>query len=310
MIPLRHTTLFMITLFGLTGCADILEKDLTGYGVVLLTPPDGYETTANVVQFRWEAVPEAEGYRLQLATPDMSNPVVFLADSLVPGTSLSLAIPPGQYQWRVRAENPNSHTAWYTRSVIVSEASSLDGLTPILAAPANNAAVAADPLVLTWSSLTGAEDYRVELRSGGSTGTLLLAEIVTGSSWSPAGVTEGTYAWGVQGQNTTSSSQFSYRTLRVDRTAPGLPVLISPTQGATLPNAPFTLQWQSGADSFTLTQDSLYLLSTDQQAIRSVLVTNAAWNDSLGPGTYSWFVRTLDEAGNRSTSVQRTFTVQ
>lgn len=294
----------------LVACTDLLEKDLTGYGVVLLTPPDGHMTSSNVVVFRWEAVPRAEAYRLQLATPDLNGPVQFLADTLIPATSISLALLPGEYQWRVRGENPNSATAYYTRNLTVTEAASLEGMTPVLGTPASGVATAMEPVILTWLPLAGAMDYRVELRTGGATGPLVMAAIAEGTSYEAAGVPEGVYAWGVQAQNATSSSLFSHRSLRVDRTPPEAPVLLAPANGASLPNAPFVLQWQSGVDALTGTADSLYILSSDQQTVLSQPVSGTSWTDSLGPGPYSWYVRTADEAGNITGSVHRTFSIQ
>lgn len=304
----RPIPLALLLLFS--ACSDILEKDLTGYGVVLVTPPDGYSTSANVITFRWEAVPNANHYRFQLATPDFINPVLVLTDTLTTAASFEMPVSPGNYRWRVRAENPNSHTDYYERSVVVTEAASLDGLTPILLAPAQNAATWQEPLLFSWSALSGADDYRFELREGSQSGAVVQASIFTATTASLTGIAEGNYAWGVQAQNATSSSSFSYRSLRIDRTAPSVPVLLAPSASASIEQAPFTFQWQSGADALTAVTDSLLVRDSNEQLIRSFAVSNGSYPDSLGTGTYTWHVRSTDEAGNGTSSAVRTFTVQ
>jgi hypothetical protein len=297
-------------LLTLGGCADLLEKDITGFGVVLLTPPDGHSTSSNVLSFQWEAVPYAEGYRIQIATPTFANPVLFVFDSVVTSARFSASLVPGSYQWRVRGENPNSTTAYYQRSLVVTEATSLEGLTPLLIAPAQNAAIAADTIALSWQALSGAEDYRVELRSGSQSGELVSAQIVAEPSFSLSGLDEGPYTWGVQAQNTTGTSNFSYRSLTVDRTAPSPPVLLAPLAAATLPNTSFTFQWQSGGNAGAGATDSLFVEDNAQQTVRALLVPTTTYTDSLGTGTYTWYVRTTDLAGNGTSSTVRALTIQ
>ena len=308
---MKHVLLpFVCCVLFLGGCDDLLEEDLDGFGVVLLTPPDGYSTASNLVSFQWEAVPRAMGYRVQIATPDFSNPILILHDSLVTDARFSAALTPGSYQWRVRAENPNSTTAYYQRNLTVTEATSLEGLTPLLIGPASNISTSDDAIAFSWQSLSGADDYRFELRSGGQTGGIVLAQIVAGTSLSLSAIDEGTYAWGIQAQNSNGTSNFSYRNLTVDRTPPDQPVLLAPVAAASLPNAPFSFQWQSGSNAGSGSIDSLFVEDDAEQTIRALLATSTTYSDSLGVGSYTWYVRTIDGAGNGASSTVRGFTVQ
>lgn len=292
------------------GCADIIERDLDGFGVSLIAPPDNHSTSSNVVAFRWEAVPQAAGYRIQIATPNIANAVTFLVDSVVTTTSFSFPLQPGAYSWRVRAENANSSTGYSERSLVVIESNTLEGLTPLLQAPGSNAALRATSITFTWAALNGAEDYRFEVRNGSQTGELVLAQLVEATSVTLTDLSEGTYTWGVQGQSTTSSSAFSYRSLRVDRTVPSTPVLLTPAASSTLPNTALTFSWQSGTDLATGTRDSLFILTNTQEPVRSLLATTTSYTDSLGTGSYTWFVRTIDDAGNASSSAARSLIIQ
>src|SRR5690349_11681061 len=92
---------FFISLFLLAGCTEIVEKDLEGYGVVLLTPPANHVTSLNQVVFRWETVPYATTYHVQIATPDLTAPSLFVLDSNTASNTYTLTLTPGEYQWRV-----------------------------------------------------------------------------------------------------------------------------------------------------------------------------------------------------------------
>jgi hypothetical protein len=308
---MKHVLLpFVCCVLFLGGCDDLLEEDLDGFGVVLLTPPDGYSTASNLVAFQWEPVPRAMGYRVQIATPDFSNPILILHDSLVTAPHFTTALAPGAYRWRVRAENPNSETAYYQRALTITEATSLEGLTPLLIAPASNASTSDDPVIFSWQALSGADDYRFELRSGGQTGGIVLAQIVAGTELSLSTIGEGAYTWGIQAQNTNGTSNFSYRNLTVDSTPPGQPVLLVPAAAATLPNTTIMFQWQSGNNAGSGGIDSLFVEDGSQQPIRALLAPTPSYSDSLGTGPYTWYVRTIDSAGNGTSSTVRAFTVQ
>lgn len=295
----------------LTGCTEIIEKDLEGYGVVLLTPPAGHVTTLNQVVFRWETVPYATHYRVQVATPDLTAPSLFVLDSSTSSNTYTLTLSPGEYQWRVRAENGSSHTEWYTRTLTVSATTSLDGQVPVLVSPLNGVISDSNTIVFDWDTLPFTADHRFELRQNSETGALLQALITPESTITLNNLADGHYAWGVQAQNDVpSNSLFTYRLFTVDVNPPSTPVQLAPLSGATIPQTPFTFLWQSGQDAVTDTQDSLIVKNSVLQVIRSIGNVSGTYADSLGLGSYTWTVKTIDEAGNKSTAGPIAFTVQ
>jgi hypothetical protein len=304
------TLIPLVAVILLTGCTDLIEEDLDGVGVVLLTPQDGDTITSNVVSFKWETVPYATEYLFQVAKPNFIAPQLYLADSVIESSSLTFPLPPGNYAWRVRGQNGSSHTNFYERRVVVEAASTLADLFPILIAPASNAALRSQDIVVSWQALGGAEDYRVELRQGDQSGPLVQAQLVSTSPYTFIALTEGVYTWGVQGQNSTSVSNFSYRGFTVDRTAPSTPLLTAPTASATVPNSDIQFQWQSGTDAATATTDSLFVTDANLVLVRQLPIAGTSYTDSLGTGVYQWSVRTTDAAGNGTTSASRTLTVQ
>jgi hypothetical protein len=299
----------LLICLGLTACSDIIETDLDGFGVVLLTPVDGTISTSNVIAFRWEAVPHATEYRFEVAMPDFNQPQQIVADSVLGSPQIDLPLAPGSYTWRVKARNASSSTDYYSRTLTIMGSDSLDNLLPVLVSPPVSSITAVDPVVFKWQPLNGAADYRFELRQGGQTGPLLQAQIVEGTQISIPSIVEGTYTWGVQGHNEASSSLFNYRPLTIDRTPPGVPLLLAPPIAATIPNTGFTFQWQSGSDPSSTT-DSLFVMDGNSVMVRALPVSGNAHPDSLGIGSFQWYVRTTDAAGNGSSSVPRNLTVQ
>lgn len=306
---MKARILLLVLYLGLAACSDIIETDLDGFGVILLTPPDSAVSTGNVIAFRWEAVPHATDYVFQVATPNFDQPVQIVTDSVTGSPQIDLPLSPGNYTWRVKARNANSSTGYYTRTLTITEAASLENLLPVLVSPSPSATTANDPVVFQWQSLVGAVDYRFELRQGNQSGPLVQAQIVAGTEISIPDIVEGAYTWGVQGHNENSSSLFNYRPLTIDRTAPGAPLLLSPPIDATIPNTGFTFQWQSGSD-LGLTTDSLFVTDANSMQVRAMQVSGNALPDSLGNGTFQWYVRTTDAAGNGTSSTPRNLTIQ
>lgn len=303
---------FMLALVLLSSsCSDIIEEDLDGFGVVLLTPPADYTASSNQVEFRWEEVPNATSYRIQVCTPDFNSAVLFVLDSNTTATNHVLTMGPGEYQWRVRAENANSHTDWYTRSITVTSSETLAGLVPVLLSPMDGFISDTGVLTFDWDTLPYTVDHRFELRSNDQNGALLQATITSESELTLNSLADGRYAWGVQAQNDVpSTSDFAYRLFTVDATPPSAPIQLVPAAGATLPQAPFTFLWQSGQDVLTDTEDSLLVRNSLLQLVRQVGNLNGTYADSLGTGTYTWTVRTMDEAGNTTSVGPISFTVQ
>ncbi|MGD2249161.1 MAG: fibronectin type III domain-containing protein [Candidatus Methanofastidiosia archaeon] len=82
----------------------------------IVATPDG-EKGEGTIDLSWNAVPDAEIYHVQVSKNN-AFPLTALekinskATAKTTSTSLEVDIPPGQYYWRVRAENENGYSAW------------------------------------------------------------------------------------------------------------------------------------------------------------------------------------------------------
>jgi endo-1,4-beta-D-glucanase Y len=115
----------------------------------LVSPPNGSFGNTTALALVWRRISEAQHYRLQLATDTLFNNLV-LDDSTLTDTSRAVSgLQSGVwYVWRVRATNAGGAGSW-------SEPWSFRTLvqvpTPVaLVAPANNALIGADTVLLVW----------------------------------------------------------------------------------------------------------------------------------------------------------------
>ena len=128
---------------------------------------------------------------------------------------------------------------------------------PTLTGPADSATVSANP-VLSWSPLTGAAKYRVQISTSITFGTTIYSvDTVNTRATPPADLPLGTLYWRVAGMDS-SSNLGPYSTVSSPRR--GLaPTLTGPADGITLdfPSEPVLFSWEplAGAKSYTLEID-------------------------------------------------------
>lgn len=98
-----------------TGCAEVIQKDLSKLNVILIAPSNNVSIPDSVaLTFAWDSLAGAQTYTLQVVTPSFDSVVQLLADTTVYGTYLSLPSfnSPGTFQWRVMASNNTSSTSF------------------------------------------------------------------------------------------------------------------------------------------------------------------------------------------------------
>lgn len=292
--------LFVLSFFVVTACRDVAVSNLEKKEVTVLAPPDNYSSTNSTVTFWWEELDGADDYRLQIVSTTFSNIQQLVADTLTKSNKFSISISPGEYQWRVRAENNSSETDFVVRSFKIDSTNDLATQTVILLSPNDNSYSNQNKQTFRWESLYNATEYRV--RIGDVDFTTLLKDTTTqADSLVYTFASEGTYQWQVRAQNSTSSSPYTTRTLIIDITAPNKPTLISPADNSSV-TLPDTLRWSPEASTMG---DSLYVFHPDSTTLLSgfpTYVTNTFYkfNFVSSDTVYYWKVRTVDFAGNVS----------
>jgi hypothetical protein len=118
---IRNTIFTLLLCLLLTKCADFFQEDLSCAIPSIVTPTDSMVVAGPTITFWWESVAFSEGYDFQLVRPDFQRPVELITDTVLCKNSISLIVTPGVYQWRVRAFNQSSVTAFREQTLFVSE---------------------------------------------------------------------------------------------------------------------------------------------------------------------------------------------
>src|SRR6202012_4980892 len=130
-----------------SSCDDIIEPSISKQTVTINAPANGYQTNSYTVNFWWNTVDHALSYHLQVATPNFTNPGGLILDTIVPTYKFSYALSPGNYQWRVMAENGSTMTAYSTPNSFTILPGALSQQAVHLNAPANNLTINQNPYI-------------------------------------------------------------------------------------------------------------------------------------------------------------------
>lgn len=311
-------------LLVLTGCKDVIEKNIEGDMPKIILPGAGDTIPFNPVHFKWEELDGATKYHVEIVSPSFSAIQTFVVDSIVTGTNFYFGLDSAQYEFRLTALNAgyeSQTTAPVTFWVGTSSGGS--GTTVLLNEPLNNTYVNEDfDGKFSWLSLPGANTYTFELhRTSTFAGDLEDIEDQLGSvsyySLDGTQLFEDAYCWGVKAfMSNNDETVYTKRVFYVDKTDPGTATLTAPANGQNVslslaPSVNFT--WTLPANSGTI-QSPLYatLEVSTSTNFSTILVTRTYEsgdasatenlnNMGLSPGTYYWRIVVWDEAGNKGT---------
>jgi hypothetical protein len=290
-------------MFCFQACNEIIETNLEKKHIVLVSPADGTLSVISLQTFWWDELKGADKYNLQIVQPSFANAQQLILDTNVSNNKFEWSLLPGSYQWRVKAFNNSSSTEYVTFSLRIDSTPDISHQIIRLIAPLNLDTTNLQSFVFSWENLYNAEDYRFEIwQPDFTTGTNILSVVVNNCSYTYEIPTEGSFEWGVRGQNSTTNTLYSKRTLYIDKTAPNIPVLLTPHNRDSVNNTYFDFTWSRGTTSGSSIKDSLFIYSDSlmNSPKRLKYLSSAIWSDSLGTGKYFWRVKSFDAAGNSS----------
>ena len=289
---------FFILLFALCACEEILlEDDISGETVYLLAPYDGAVFTSTGVTFSWNSIDNVSRYRLQIARPDFENPLELLTDVVVDTTSFTTQLNIGTYQWRVQGVNSGYTTPFSTRSFTIQSNEDFQNNTVSLSAPVNNLLTTVASQQLQWQPVIGATAY--EIRIVRESDDTVIAEETTTETFFPYAFPEGGYQWMVRASNGSVYTLYSSRNLFVDSIPPDEPVLSLPSDQQTLSESEVTFQWSRQPVAGSTEVDSLYIYQDSGLSLLEYKDEQSSpYAHTLDQGTYYWYVRAFDTAGN------------
>jgi hypothetical protein len=267
----------------------------------LVVPASGAANQQLSLALKWNNVPEASSYYLQVST-DIAFTNIFIQDSALTDTSKSIAgLANGvMYYWRVKAENGGGASAWSTFFGFTTFAAVPQQ--PALNFPADGSADQTIPLTLIWKKAIGAATYHLQIATdSGFAATFLVDSAVVDTSKSVGGLANNTkYFWRVRAKNPVGVSSWSLRRNFVTFAAAlQAPVLRSPADGTGgQPVAP-VLRWQrvSGALKYriqiSVNSDFSTISSQDSGLTDTSKTLSALANNTV----YFWRVRAENATG-------------
>lgn len=200
----------------------IETEDLTNQQVVLISPASSFYTNATSLTCSWQEVSVADSYDLQLIDVTHGQSVVYeqsdITSTSVTLNSTVLALE-SEYQWKIRAVNSTSQTAYTTRSFFIDRTNPNQ---PQNNLPATNSIqIINQPINFTWTSLTdpgtiqSPVSYFIEFSNDASFATIMQTSASATTSFSQSFTQAGIYYWRVRikdeaGNSSTNSTSFKF----------------------------------------------------------------------------------------------------
>lgn len=319
MKPKPLSYLFVILTAGmaiLASCNEIIEPSLSKQQVSMEAPVDQYQSTSYTINFWWDAVDHALSYHLQVVSPTFAAPGGLLLDTVVHSYRFSYTLNPGNYQWRVMAENGSSQTGWSSARSFIVVAGSIKQQAVQLTSPSNNLITNQSPYTFQWGSLYGATAYQFEVDTNNfaNESAIVSNQTIPGQQISFTFPKDQTYQWRIRAQNDTAQALWSpVYTVTYDHTPPGQVTLVAPLTGTTL-SLPVALSWNTVP---TAVKYKLYVYQSNGTTIYNssfpMVLTGTSYSFNLGSSgnTVYWVVTALDASGNESqASAKNSFILQ
>lgn len=311
----RIKSICFIVLFAFSACSDVIEDDLGKKSLIVLAPANNAINPSYVQTFWWEYVEDASSYQLQIVKPSFDSVLSLIVDTSITLNKFNISLLPGNYQWRIRARNGSSETAFITRNLTVVE-SSLIGQTLLTSDPITGLESNSLSHTFLWQQLYGATRYRIQIDtlSFSDEVDLVYNNTLSNTSVNYSFMKEGNYQWRVRAENDTSNSLWSaLNTLTIDRTAPSVVLLNNPVNNAMVVK-PVLLSWGNvvGTDHYMI-----YVYKSDSTSLYNanypIKVTSTSSSFDLGTSNEKiyWQVQAIDKAGNEGQKSEgRSFTIQ
>ena len=303
-------------IFLFSSCDDIIEPSISKNQVTLQAPANLYVSSSYTINFWWNAVNHALSYHLQVVTPNFTSPGSLALDTVVTGYKFAYLLAPGNYQWRVMAQNGSSQTAYSTPNNFTIAATSITQQAVQLIGPASSYLTNQTSLNFQWSVMPGATKYNFEIDTNNfsNANAVLYSSTIPGQQISYTFPKAQQYQWRVQALNDTAQAQWSaINTLTFNNIAPAQVSLVVPTDGQ-ITSKPLSLQWNSVKNAIRY---KLYMLKSDSTSLYnsnfplSLNSTSYSFNLGNSGDKIYWKVSAVDVEGNEGiVSALRSFSLQ
>lgn len=272
---------------------------------ILKKPANNSFSTITKPTFSWASAASALEYKIQVATD-----AVFGSETLVlnlnrpPSTSYTstIALNPNIYYWRMQVRTVAGWGNWTPVSkFIVTPALPV---APVLNLPVSGYITNNPKPVLSWNAVATGVKYEIQVSKVTTFNPLEQTMVLDPDlyQYTTETLADGVHYWRVRALNSLGvpGAWSAYRSFRIDTTAPNVPVLSTPVDGASVNGMPKYV-WLAASGTkyyqFQYTSDAACLVPVFTSAEITTLYLTPPTQAS---GTYYWCVRAKDVAGNWS----------
>lgn len=296
---LLYKALFCCSFLLLFSCDKIvLEDDISAQEMTLIAPINNAQFFSTGVSFTWGVIAGAEKYHLQIAKPNFDSPIQIVLDTLVTTNAFTSQLNIGDYEWRVQAITGNYVTSYKSRFFTIVSNADFQNNTVVLTSPATNLITNVSTQNLSWQAVLGATSYQVQIYDSSNT---VISDQNTSATTLNYIFPQGSYNWRVRATNGTEQTLYTSRSILVDTTNPNTPVLSSPANASTTTNTSVSFQWSRTAIAGSAERDEISIYTDSALTnLQLTAVANNPFTTILPTGTYYWFVKAYDAAGNMS----------
>ncbi|MGV8947179.1 MAG: hypothetical protein ACOH1N_12170 [Lutibacter sp.] len=287
--------------------------DATAPNIAQLATPVNLKQIINrTIQFSWERENmegSAELDSLFLFQNETLTQIAYKEKIAVKNITLELT--PNTYYWYVKsydiAGNKSDRSEVFSFTV-------LEGITQrsvILISPEDNLITNISTQTFSWNSLEYADDYRFQVLKANGTNELVF-DVASNEITKTLAFQDGLYHWQVRAQNTTQNTEYTKRSILIDTKAPNIPTQIMPGDKFEQVEKVIHFQMERQAIDGSAEKDSLFVyadVALTNLELKTTVNNNNHYQE-FAPGTYYWYLRAYDKAGNKSAkSNLRSFTI-
>ena len=162
--------------------------------VVLVSPSNNFYSTTLLNTFKWDSLPGATDYEIQVINQATSNIIV---DTAVKIATYTRSLVDGTYTWQVRAQNITSNSLYTSRTITID---TTHPTTPVLLTPVDSSTTASTHFTLTWTNgiLKGSPVSDSLYIYSNSALTIVIKDTLTSLTSYSDTLAAGTYYWRVR----------------------------------------------------------------------------------------------------------------
>jgi uncharacterized protein YegP (UPF0339 family) len=283
------------------SCDDIFVKDITARVIQIKAPSSGWKSTDNKVSFRWEEVPDAVNYQLEVVTPGFSVDHKLVFETMLTAAKFDTSLISGDYQWRIKASNSASETAYFTSSFTILHPLNIASQQVSLKMPEDQFVSTKSEVNFSWDVLKDASFYSLKIKKLNWVGD----SVVVAKLYSPNfnfSLEDGVYAWGVAAIDTLTNKKTDYaiRSITIDKNPPSVPVIVTPANRDTLYTLIDCFTWRKTGPNVTYLIDIYTDPELKNKVIEKTLADTVVYINMEKNGYYYWNVKSIDQHGNYS----------